>query len=229
VAFGDIVQSKTAVHASNTSVSITLDATPTEGNLLLACHFTGHANSEHASWSEAAALTDGGNSDQGAIYYHLAGAGESTTVTCTSASSDEHMLTVLEIEGPWNASPLDKSATAGPTDAGADSTTGTTATTSQNDEVAIALVTGRCASGGAGSSWGSWTNSFSEQSDIATTHKRCATATLVLTSTQAVETTATFTVSGQAKMGGVATFKKQGAGGVSIPVAMHHRQQQKMA
>ena len=125
-----IVQNGHNALLSVTSISVTLDSAPTEGNLLVAAHFTGAANSIGPSgWTEAFSLTDGGNADQGAIYYKVAGASESATVTCTASASDENMLQVTEIDGPWPADPLNafsKSSEPDATDGTGELSTGTT-------------------------------------------------------------------------------------------------------
>lgn len=164
MAYGDITQSGTNTNNSASSIAVTLGSTPTEGGLLLALHFTGATDSIAPSgFSEAVALTDGGNSDQGAIYYKIAGVAESSTVTCTSGASDEQMLTVFEIEGPWNATPLDQTASTGP-GTGATRSSGTTGSTSQDDEFAAVLITHRDGTG-VGAHFSGWTNSFAERSD----------------------------------------------------------------
>jgi hypothetical protein len=208
MAFGDIVQSgeDDAGDSNSTSVSVTLGSTPTEGNLLVACHTTGATGSTGPSgWSEAFALTFA--DDEGALYYKIAGVAESSTVTCTSSQNKSNGLYVVEFEGSWNATPLDVTATNGPTGSPSTLSTGTTAATAQNDEVAVAqfsidgvrTVT-------------SWTNSFSERADLTAQFKSLAVATKVLTSTGTVETTATFSSSPFEAYGGIATFKKAAAG-----------------
>ena len=225
MSFGDITQSGTNTVQSASSIAVTLGSTPTEGNLLVACHFTGHANSIAPSgFSEAVALTDTPNTDQGAIYYKVAGSGESTTITATSGGSNEQTLTVLEIEGPWNASPLDVTASAGPSSTSTRDT-GTTGTTAQADEVAVAMVTWRHSDQDTTTTW---SDSFVEQSEnVRTNYKGHSTATKLLTSTGTVTTTATMSNT-LTSMGGVALFKKQAAGGgLSIPVAMRYYRNQR--
>lgn len=221
MSFGDIIQSKAESNfpdTNDTSIAVEFDSTPTEGNLLIACHFTGAANSTAPSgFSEAVALTAvAPSSDEGAIYYKVAGSGESTTITAGSGSGDEHMLAIYEVEGPWNATPLDQTANNGPTTSSSPST-GTTGITSQADEFAIALITNRDDT----VTFSSWTNSFTEGSDGPDSQfKTFATAYRVLTSTGTYSTGATASGS-DIWMGGIATFKKQAAAGaLSIPVAM---------
>jgi len=225
VAYGDIIQNKDG-ESYDTSVTVTLDSTPTEGNLLVASHYTGAPDSSApAGFSEAVALTH--VDDEGAIYYKVAGAGESTSITAGASTTKNNMLNVLEIEGPWNATPLDQTASDGPNYSVSSQTSGTTSTTSQADEFAVALITvddvGKTLSG--------WTNSFVERSDNGgPIYKFAAVATRLLTSTGAYETTATISASSYAAVGGIATFKKSAAGGAvgAIPVFMHHYRQQGM-
>ena len=167
MAFGDIIQTKTGTNNSAASLDVVLDSTPTEGNLLVVCHFTGDADSQAPTgFTEAVAVTDTGYSDQGAIYYKVAGSGESTTITLLCSSADETQGTIFEIEGPWESSPLDQSTSNGPT-TGTAVSTGSTGTTSQNDEFAVCLVTYRRWPDTVTTS--SWTNSFVEGSDSVNT------------------------------------------------------------
>jgi hypothetical protein len=225
--FGAVVQSGTNTNPNAWSIAVTLGSTPTEGNLLLALHFTGDGNSIAPSgFSEAVALTDSGNADQGAIYYKIAGAAESSTVTCTSGGgSDEHVLTVMEVEGPWNASPLDQTASAGPSSTSSRDT-GTTGTTAQADEFAAVLITARHV--GDFPETTAWSNGFVEQSDgVSTSFKYTSTATKTLLATGTVTTTATLDGT-YTSMGGVATFKKQTGGATyPIPEALHAYRQRR--
>jgi hypothetical protein len=224
VAWADLVQSDNSNVNSDTSVSVTL-STIVEGNLIIVWHFTGDANSLGPSgYSEAVALTDSPNTDQGALYYKVATASESTTVTCTSSGSNEHMIYVGEFEGPWNATPLDQVASNGPASGSDDVSSGTTAATAQADELAVALFTAREDAALASS----FTNSFVELFDgVKTSWKTIAGASKVLSATGTVETTISWSdLAGQSGMGGVATFKKQASAGAILPVFMNHYRQQ---
>jgi hypothetical protein len=116
MAFGDKVQDKGVWEDSgDASTSVTLDSTPTEGNLLVACYYSSKQPvTEPSGWSSAIYLQNNGNSDDGEIAYKIAGVAESTTVTVGIGAAGDAWLYVIEIEGPWNASPLDVTASDGP-------------------------------------------------------------------------------------------------------------------
>ena len=83
MAFGDKVQDKGVwENYSDAFTSVTLDSTPTEGNLLVACCYSSKQPvTEPSGWSSAVYLQNNGNSDDGEISYKVAGVAESTTVT----------------------------------------------------------------------------------------------------------------------------------------------------
>ncbi|QQR77515.1 MAG: hypothetical protein IPJ67_05325 [Candidatus Moraniibacteriota bacterium] len=200
-AFGDIVQTKQNGANSVSSITVTLDSAATAGNLLVCTHFTGDGNSTAPSgFSEAVAVTDATNVDQGAIYYKIATGGE-TSITPGSGASDENAAVVIEIEGPFDASPLDQTATQAAA-SGTSAPSGTTGTTSQASEVAVAGITYRVN----GPNVSAWSNSFTEQGDVGSTYlKGVAAATKTLTSTGTQSTTAT--IGSATYMGMIATFK----------------------
>ncbi|MCK5613041.1 hypothetical protein KAR91_64810, partial [Candidatus Pacearchaeota archaeon] len=211
MAFGDIIQNESV--ASGTpdvdSITASLPSTPTEGNLLLALHFTGNENSIGPSgWDFAVGRFNSSNNDEAAIYYKVAGSAESKDVTCGSDVDDQHVLTALEVEGPWNAAPFDESAGYGPTNTNNPSS-GTTGTTAQADEFAAALLASRSQA----DHYSAWTNSFIERSDLygSGKTKTMGTATRVLTTSSTYETSATSEKTA-IKMGLIATFMKQDAG-----------------
>lgn len=219
MAFGDIVQSASAAGYPVTSVTVNISAA-VAGNLLVCCHFTGAASSNApATYTESVVINDGGNNDEMAIY-HLIAVGGETTVIPGSSASDDNVAVVVEIEGPWESSPVDATAT---NDATSESSTssGTTGTTSQDDEVAVVANSMR----NAATDRGTWTNSFVKptSNEVASTYKSIGMATKLLTGTGTVESTVSHTSA--VSMGCVVTYKKEGVGGgVSIPiVGYHHR------
>ena len=226
MAFGDIIQTKTNNSGISyvSSITATFNPAATAGNLLVCVHFTGNVNSiGPANFTEAIAATDGGNSDQGAIYHKIAAGGE-TDITASSDGNDEHIIIIMEIEGPWEASPLDKTASAGPeNDTSAES--GTTAETTQNDEFAVVGITQRNQSK---TNFASWSDSYTQRGVDSSNYKALAAATKLLSATGAQSTVCTLTTA-YVYMGMIATFKKEaaGPGGLSIPVAMDYYRQRR--
>jgi hypothetical protein len=208
--FGDIVQSGYYEHGNAPTAFVTLDNAITEGNLLLACHFTGASNSIAPSgFNTAVDLIDAtANLDAGAIYYKVAGASESTTITCTiSGGSDEQHLLVLEVRGPFDATPLDQTSKSAEPVTASSVSTGTTGTIAQADEFAIALFTSR--------NPGRYfvpTNDFEKLYATNSGAKGAMSAFKVLTSQGTVETTGSQNLGALALMAGVATFRKALAG-----------------
>jgi len=209
VGFGSIVQAKTGgTDDSPDEITLTFDQTATLGNLLVVIHFTGDANSNAPSgYSEAVVMTDSGNTDEGAIYYKISD-GTETLAVPGSDSTDEQMAIFYEIEGPFESSPLDQTIDAGPQDDDS-AECGTTGTTSQNDEIAIAAVTIRSSS----NEYDGWSDSFTNMRvALSSVAKGVYGATKLLTVTGAVSTTLTM-LDTAVHMGSIATFKKEGVGG----------------
>ena len=220
MALGDIIQAP-APATTNSAASITVNfaLTPTEGNLMIASHMTGAANStiSTSGWTEAVPITNGTESDESAIYWKIAGASEPTGVTC-AGGTDEHILFILEVEGPWEATPIDKAEAEARQASGTSYVMSPAGDTSQADEFAAVLLYTRDASNGGNVSWN---NSFVERADTNTSYKTMAVATKVLTTVQTVSVTASYTASSVA-MGGMVTFKKSAAtsdGALSVSAA----------
>src|SRR3954466_14027257 len=110
-------------------------ATPTQGNLLIA-----GANSDNTGSMTSTGWTLGTSSVNASglyQYWKIAGAGESTTVTWSPASSASTEVWIAEDSGN-PASPLDQIASAA--GSGTSCPTGTTPATAQADELAAAMV-----------------------------------------------------------------------------------------
>ena len=218
MAFGDIIQRKEDSNGADVSLVVTFDSTPVSGNLLVAVHMTGAGSSDSCSsasgsytsaihWQNATEL------DAVRLWYRIAGASEATDVTATPSASDENGLLLLEIEGPWEASPVDQTTNPGRQASSTTYDCGTTGTLSQADEVAVAAVYTRSASNGTGDSYSQSfvTNALSA---ITSSFKSISLATKLLSATTAVTTVCTFGTSAVAQ-GGLVTFKKAAAGGPS--------------
>lgn len=111
MAYATIVQQK-AVIARDTACTVTLDSTPTQGNLLVACVASRKGSQTTPSgWTVAVNSVDPNNVDSSTIFYKVAGASESPTVTFDDSSTTEwHIAAVFEVEGSnWT---FDKSDTA---------------------------------------------------------------------------------------------------------------------
>lgn len=211
MAFGDIIQNPSPGSGSGTSITVNFASGPTEGNLLVACHMTGNANSiAPTGWSEGVTITNATESDECGIYYKIAGASEGTGVTCTSDASDEHVLIIIEIEGPWESSPVDLAEAEARQASGTTYTCNPAGTTSQADEVAVALIYTR----NDANSTMSWSDSFVDRGVGTSSYKSAAAATKLLTATGSVTTTGTYGNSDVAQ-GGMVTFKKQAAVGAA--------------
>ena len=201
--FGNIVQVMS--NAANSDITVTFDQTATSGNLLVAVHFDAGGDAlQPSGWSEAIKKLDVGNDDEGAIWYKLS-VGTETNVVLAGGVEEESCGIVYEIEGPFNVSPLDKTASSDPFN---DNTleSGTTATTAQNDEFAVVGGTMRSTT----VTVSSWTNSFvaSGEEIVASGSKQLAASTKLLSSTGAVDTVGNLSAS-PTHMGMIATFKKQ--------------------
>ena len=204
-AFGDIIQS--VADSNEGDLTLTFDQTATSGSLLVVAVFdAGGAATQPSGWSYAASVYDTPNADEGVIWFKVSD-GTETQVVLASGSPEEEEAVFYEVYGPWAASPLDTTANSGPTET-ATISTGTTGTTAQADEFAVALFTSR----DNGDSVTSWSNSFTDLHGIVAAtgggSKSAGSAYKILTSTGTVETTCTKT-STSSSMGVVATFKKQ--------------------
>lgn len=197
------VQVQNGSSATDT-VTATYGATPTDNNLLIAVY---RANTDESTvtppsgWTRAntVAVTVGHHS----IWYKIASS-DPAGVTFTATGATLGQLHIYEYSGNDTVSVLDK--TASTADSGVTVTSrssGTTATTSQADEVCIAAIslTG-------GTTLPSWTNSFG--SGQLTT--RLASVTLIVSSTGTYETTRSWTTAVRAA-GLIATFKAAAAAG----------------
>lgn len=225
MAFGDIIQRAEGSNNGVSSIAATFSGTPVSGNLIVAVHMTGATNSSgcsssSGSYASALALTNATESDEAEIYYRIAGASEATEVTATSSASDENAILLIEIEGPFEASPVDLAEAEARTAGAASYALATSGTTSQADEVAVAAVYTRdAANNGAGMTW---SDSFVKDdllSDAVTSAKSIHCATKLLTATGTVSTTLTYAINATG-VGGIVTFKQLGAGGGSSIAAI---------
>jgi hypothetical protein len=231
VAFGDVIQSKTGTTAQGgaSTLAITYDSSPTDGNLLLAAATTRAASQTTPSgWSVAKSQDDGPNTDNLTVYYKIAGAAESSTVTFNDSTAGQVILaTCQEIEGSFNASPLDATngALASATQV---ISTGTTGTLSQADEfIYAAAVLRENSNVNTGSSVDSSFTELSDSSGVKVGYD--PTGQFASCLTDAYKLVAVTTAENEFLIAAIATFKKAAAGGVTIPLMMHHYRQQGMS
>ena len=223
MAFGDLVGTVKLNHsaAAVTELRATLDDTPVVGNLIVAVGMTGAAALvPMTGMSEAQAMTDGPNADEGGIHYRVVEEGDGTSWGCDSGAADEMGIVVFQIEGPFAAAPLDKTAVDGPSDGGAQpQTTGTTATTAQNDEIAIVAAMARDDKSRDLVGTATWSESFVQLGgQSAYKYKQVNAGGKVLTATGAIVSACTYgETPADDTMGCIATFMKEAAGGDPDP------------
>jgi hypothetical protein len=206
-----LVQSKTyGSTASSASHSVTLDASPTTGNLLvLVVVGDSTVSATPSGWSVATSAVDGTGSY---VYYRVASAGLSATISITLSGSTSCVLLAFEYSG-YTATPLDKVASAvgqGPSTI----STGTTVATTQANELLFAMV-GISLSAGHTGDVSSWSNSFVQLGNAvssgSTVNVRGAAAALSVAVTGTYTTTASITTlltpPGANNSGIIATFK----------------------
>ena len=216
MAFGDIVQRAEGANTDENSLTVAYGVTPAPGNLLVAIQMTGATSCDLVTsggnnWTSAVHWQNTTELDAARVWWRIAGASEAMSVTATPSALDENGLLLLEIEGPWESSPIDQTTNPGRQAGGGSSySVGTSGTTAQADEVAVAAVYTR----NAGNNGTSWTQTFGghASSTVSSANKSISAATKLLTATGTVETTYTMSQAAVAQ-GGLVTFKKQAAAG----------------
>lgn len=200
-----LVQRRTSASAANvTTLAATWSPAPVQNNLIL-CRANSDATVTMSSsgWTLATSQV---NLTGLYLWYKIAGAAESTTVTITPSASASTEMIIEEYSGNATTSVLDKFQSA------TGATTGTTAATTQADELAIAQVGISNAVGGGFSA--TWNNSFVATTSlvgVGTVGTALHPSSKALAATGTVVTTATPAGGGTASGGLVATFKASGA------------------
>ena len=200
---GTLVQSKPGTTPSAaTSLTVTFDTPPVENNLLIAVAGSDSVMTMASTgWSTPLAATDFTDLK---LWYKVAGAGEASAVQITHAS-DQSEMAIFEYSGMFTVTPQDKTATSMPGTSTATVPSGTTATLTQADELAIAAW---CRQGSAAVN--SISNSFSEVCSIGGLGGTRTTMTVAvkdLSSTAAASSTAVFASASSNPSGLIATFK----------------------
>ena len=219
MAFGDIIQRAEASNDNASSLTLAYGATPTPGNLLVAVQMTGATSCDLVAsggnnWTSAIHWQNATELDAARLWWRIAAASEATSVVATPSATDENGLLLLEIEGPWESAPVDQTTDPGRQALGGSTySVGTSGTTTQANEVAVAAVYTRNAT----NNGTSWTQTFVAHagSTVSSTNKSISAATKLLTATGTVETTYTLTTAAVAQ-GGLVTFKKQAGGPTPI-------------
>jgi hypothetical protein len=214
------IQAPVYAQAAADHVTASFPNTPTQGNLLIAFgkSVSGTASGSIPGWTLAISARVGASTTFIDILYKIAGAGESKDVTYTQAGGNPTDLVIEEYD-TFNT--LDKTAKVDTTGGGVTSrSSGTTATTTANDELVLALIgTGNFVTG---QSWGS---SFTEEFAKPVGNLTFFGASKVLSTTGTPETTLSWSTS-RVAAGVIATFKYVSAGKV-IPVFMNQYSQRR--
>ncbi len=203
------VQKQQGVNTTSAGPTCTFGASPTQNNLLIACiGLAAVANqtiTPPSGWTlvtgepidSTGDVTTPWSSRLVAIAYKVAGAGETSAVTWALGTSVNWDITALEYSGLVTSSPEDKTIVANNNSAVMSLNLGTTATTSQAVELAVAFC------GQAQRTGSAFDNSFVLES---TDGFRLMLGTKILAATAAVNTTASWTSATSTAAGGIVTF-----------------------
>jgi hypothetical protein len=211
------IQQKTFAHtylSPDTSISATLDTGATAGNLLITAVSIDKASGTISPPAGFTLIQKGeGGVASGAFAYKVAAGGE-TTVTWTYTTSEEGSMWVGEYSGLATSGVLDVSAENESflNTTTASISTGTTGSTSQDDEFVIAMFAAD--SGNSVGATRSWTNSFISVAEVTETSGSpfLAVARKLLTTTGTTETTVSHSGSDES-YAAIATFKVGGGPG----------------
>lgn len=234
MAFGDTTQSAQGSGTSGAATA-TLASGATAGNLLIFAVGRSTSHSVGGTWGTPTGFSDLPNSGilngnmGGGYWYKIAAGGETTVTSNGTGEAGNWCAAVVELEGPFDGTPLDKTAEDESNLAATDTsqTSGTTATTAQNDELGVAIYAADNASNVTDGR--AYTNSFSEVI-FANSGSRASVivAKKVLSAADAIESTFSTTDTGDEMYGSVATFKKLvAAGGSVVPVLMAEYRQRR--
>lgn len=107
MAFGSLVQADAVSARNQNTITNTLSSTPTENNLLVLVRGTGGSFvTRPTGYLTAYSFYDSTSDDYLVVYYKIAGASESTSLSSTSTSGTEDYGIFIEVEGPWDTSDL---------------------------------------------------------------------------------------------------------------------------
>lgn len=186
------LQQKTSNTSLLASVTATYTSTPGAGNLLVAAVTAnvGVGSITITGWSTGKSIAVGIAGGL-VVFYKVAGAAESTTVTASGTLATFMDLHIFEYDGIDDASPLDQSGSTADSGVGVTSrSSGTTGTTvDANELVFVAVATAGANGGGV-----SWTNSVTAE----TTTTNLMTGDKSVTAVGTFESTATWNTSQRA-------------------------------
>ena len=217
MAFGDTVQSVDSTFTGEGTVTF---SAATAGNLLVVMEGRGSPHGSGGAWGTPSGWTlihDTGinvGNFGAALYYKIAAGGETSFTTTHTNEAGNGQIAFAEFEGPFAGSPLDVSAenATNLSTVVTSQSTGTTGTTAQNDELAIAAFAADIQSNVDGGGTRNYSNSFTEVifTDVQTARACAMLAKKILSATGTVECTFSVTDTGDEMYGVVATFKKAG-------------------
>jgi hypothetical protein len=201
-----LVQKATGTSTSS-SVSATFASTPTSGHFLIAiCGARSLTINQPSGWSTA--INESGTNPSQAIFYKVAGASESSTVTVTTSTTSYLGLQIFEYQNIASSSQVD--VTNSNSGTGTTITTGNITTSQALDLIVVGVVIN------AGTSFSSWTNSFTEQNDFLQSSRSFSGADRIVTSNGTYSTAAT-AANSAAWRAQIVAFK--GTGGLPIQMA----------
>jgi len=212
---GVFIDSATGAQALATTVAATFPGSPSSGNLMTAELFTKSDTSptNPSGWTTDIEVINGVNADYLRICSKIAGAGESSTVTFTGMASDIGSLGIMRFSG-MTATPIDKTASSAFATGVTSKTSGTTAATTQGDEVSIVAYGIR----NVAITSPALTNSFIQKNFLtdsaAGSFASIIDGYFIETVTGAKESTASWTTSAD-PMGVIATYKAATAGNLA--------------
>jgi hypothetical protein len=212
MAFGDLVQTALAQTGSGSTITATLGATATAGNLLVLHHEVNTNNTvapTEGGWSEGYSVDEPIIVTRTTVWFKVADGTEDTATPGTAAPSKQIGI-LAEFEGPWSSAVADVTANGLPRDTSTTHSSGTTAVASQDVYIAFAFYQVQ----NAFTAFDTFSNSFTKVNDHANDAFSSGCAYIARSAAQAEECTATHT--NQPGFGGIVTFAPSGATRTSI-------------
>ena len=226
----DTIQTAEASSTSPAANTVTVSFSAAVAGNLLVAGFTRSQSvtwgADPSGWTAITGVPDAAGGSMASKWFYKIAAGGETTVTMTTTETGVTFRGVMaEFEGPFAASPLDVTAEdeTNISTPVTSQTSGTTATTAQASELAVAFFGADRAD--TVTDGHAYSNSFTEvhfaSTTSSTSRAMAALAKKVLSATGTQQCTFSTTDTGDDMYGAIATFKAAaGGGGLSIPVAM---------